>query len=84
MIGKKELEYVKFRNFIRRLLSLIGAWSTEKSNIFVRSLLYVHLSSYVIPVIGVLNFVNINILNIRIVAKGLSIFMGLSTNIMKV
>nr|WGO81820.1 olfactory receptor 150 [Microplitis mediator] len=83
MIANKELEYVKFKNFISRLLSLIGAWSTENSNIFVRSLLYIHLSFYIIPSIGVLNFVNINILNIRIVARGLSIFMGLSTNIMK-
>ncbi|XP_044596833.1 putative odorant receptor 92a [Cotesia glomerata] len=83
MMVKDKLEYDKFKNFIRRLLSLVGAWSTEESNLFARSLLYLHLAGYVIPVIGVFNFVGVNILNIKVVAKGLSILMGFSTNILK-
>ncbi|CAD6214732.1 GSCOCT00004196001.3-RA-CDS [Cotesia congregata] len=83
MVEIKEVEYKKFRSFIKYLISLAGIWTTEHSNSFVRSLLYIHVSCFIIPVIGVLNFINTNITNVTLVTKGLSVLMGMATNMMK-
>ncbi|XP_057327197.1 putative odorant receptor 92a [Microplitis mediator] len=84
MIVEKRLEYMKFQTLIRRLLLVIGFWSSKNSNILFQSLLFLHLSFFIIPIIGVFNFFQTHISNIFLATKGLSVLVGYSTVIMKI
>ncbi|XP_053593400.1 odorant receptor 13a-like [Microplitis demolitor] len=83
MIVENQLGYVRFQTLIRRLLFIIGFWNTKNSSPLFRSLLLVHLSFFILPLIGVVNFFKTHISNIFLATKGLSVLVGYSTVIMK-
>ncbi|CAD6214728.1 GSCOCT00004194001.3-RA-CDS [Cotesia congregata] len=84
MIVEKRIEYMKFQIMVKRFLCIIGFWSSENSNIFFKNLLFLHLSFFIIPIIGVINFFKTHISNIHLATKGLSVLVGFSTVIVKV
>lgn len=84
MIVEKRMEYMKFQIMVKRFLCIIGFWSSENSNIFFKNLLFLHLSFFIIPIIGVINFFKTHISNIHLATKGLSVLVGFSTVIVKV
>lgn len=81
---ERHLEYKKFKNILKYLLAIVGLWSSKKSNFLFRSLLCLHISFFLIPIIGAFNFLKTHISNVNLATKSLSILVGFSTIIMKV
>ncbi|XP_057327186.1 uncharacterized protein LOC130668751 isoform X2 [Microplitis mediator] len=83
MVADKQLEFVKFKNIIKRLLFIVGLWTKDDSNLIHRSLLHIYLSLFLIPIVGVFNFFITNITNISLATRSLSIILGFSTVMIK-
>nr|WGO81759.1 olfactory receptor 81 [Microplitis mediator] len=83
MVTEKQIEYVKFQSIIKRLLFIVGLWTKEDSSLLFRSLFHIYLSFFIIPIIGVVNFLITNITNMNLATKSLSTLLGFSTVIIK-
>ncbi|XP_057327198.1 uncharacterized protein LOC130668761 [Microplitis mediator] len=83
MVAEKQIEYVKFQSIIKRLLFIVGLWTKEDSSLLFRSLFHIYLSFFIIPIIGVVNYLITNITNINLATKSLSTLLGFSTVIIK-
>ncbi|XP_074102600.1 odorant receptor 13a-like [Cotesia typhae] len=82
MITQK-LEYIKFQNIIKRMLSIVGLWTKKDSSLLFRSLIHIYLSFFIIPTFGTINFFVSNITNINLATRSLSTLLGFSTVIIK-
>ncbi|KAG8037782.1 hypothetical protein G9C98_005993 [Cotesia typhae] len=79
----RQLEFVKFRSIIKKLVFIVGLWTKEDSSLFHRSLLAIYLSFFIIPIVGVGNFFITNISNISLATRSLSTLLGFSTVMIK-
>ncbi|KAG8037785.1 hypothetical protein G9C98_005996, partial [Cotesia typhae] len=82
MIAEK-LEYVKFQNVIKRLRRIVGLLKKEEPGSLSRSLIYIYLLFFIIPVFGTINFLFAHITNIIIATRALSLLLGFSTTMIK-
>ncbi|CAD6214750.1 GSCOCT00013828001.3-RA-CDS, partial [Cotesia congregata] len=79
MVQDKQLEFVKFKNIMRKLVFTVGLCTKEDSSFLHRSLLIIYLLFYVIPVIGACNFLITNISNISLATRTVTQLLGFLT-----
>ncbi|CAD6214754.1 GSCOCT00004200001.3-RA-CDS [Cotesia congregata] len=83
MSKSKLAEYIAYENLIRLLLSTIGLWSPEESSLFCRSIIYLQMSTCILPFIGVFNFFRTNFTNVSLATKSFSLLASYLTVIVK-
>ncbi|XP_044596840.1 odorant receptor 4-like [Cotesia glomerata] len=83
MVQDKQLEFVKFKNIMRKLVFTVGLWTKEDSSFLHRSLLIIYLLFYIIPVIGACNFLITNISNISLATRAVTQLLGFLTVTLK-
>nr|WGO81778.1 olfactory receptor 103 [Microplitis mediator] len=83
MSQDKLSEYIAYENVIKVLLNLIGLWPPQKSTLLSRSIIYLQMSTCLLPFIGVFNFFKTHFLNVSLATKSFSLLASFLTVIVK-